>query len=46
MTPGGIGLYRRVDLSIKLGRVAMYCLAEAGHDPGKCVRPELIERGR
>ena len=28
-----------------LGRVAAYCLAEAGHDPGKCVQPELIERG-
>ena len=41
MTPGGIGLVRRADL----GRVAAYCLAEAGHDPEKCVRPELIERG-
>ena len=30
---------------LSLGRVAAYCLAEAGHDPGKCVRPELIERG-
>ena len=41
MTPGGIGLVRHVDL----GRVAVYYLAEAGPDPGKCVRPELIERG-
>ena len=30
---------------LSLGRVAAYCLAEAGHDPGKCVWPELIERG-
>ena len=30
---------------LSLGRVAAYCLAEAGHDPGKCVRPELIKRG-
>src|SRR3954467_4559506 len=29
---------------LSLGRVAAYCLAEAGHDPGKCVRLELIER--
>ena len=45
MTPGGIGLVRRAGLSINLGRVAAYCLAEARHDPGKCVRPELSERG-
>ena len=44
MTPGGIGLVRRANLSIKPRSVAAYCLAEAGHDPGKCVRPELIER--
>ena len=30
---------------LSLGQVAAYCLAEAGHAPGKCVRPELIERG-
>ena len=30
---------------LSLGRVAAYCLAEAGHDPRKCVRPESIERG-
>ena len=30
---------------LSLGRVAAYCLAEAGHDPGKCVRPELSEHG-
>ena len=36
-------LFREVARSDR--RVAAYCLAEAGHDPGKCVRPELIERG-
>ena len=30
---------------LSLGRVAAYCFAEAGHDPVKCVRPELSERG-
>ena len=30
---------------LSLGRVAAYCLAEAGHALGKCVRPELIEHG-
>ena len=45
MTPGGIGLAGVLASLLSLGRVAAYCLAEAGHDPGKCVRPELIERG-
>ena len=44
MTPGGIGLVRRAASLLSLGRVAAYCLAEVGHDPGKFVRPELIER--
>ena len=30
---------------LSLGQVAAYHLAETGHDPGKCVRPELIESG-
>ena len=30
---------------LSLGRIAAYCLAEAEHDPGKCVRLELSERG-
>ena len=34
-----------VEAHVVLGRVVAYCLGEAGHDPGKCVRPELIERG-
>ena len=45
MTPEGIGLVRRADLSIKPRSGCGVLLAEAGHDPGKCVRPELIERG-
>ena len=46
MTPGGHRFSPACLTSLlSLGRVAAYCLAEAGHDPGKCVRPELIERG-
>ena len=41
MTPGGIDFVRRADLSIK----PRSGLAEAGHDPRKCVRPELMEHG-
>ena len=45
MTPGGIGLVRRADLSIKPRSGCGVLFGRGRDDLGKCVRTELIERG-